>query len=499
MDSIRIKRGVKAQLPSELPLGELAFCTDTRELYVGMGEGTKPRPVTNTEITEHLAEWKGKYQEVSDQFQTKYEGLEEEYATRLTEVSSQLESMTLDFNNIKENKSDIKVELLNTLMCNTNLFKLKKEEGYPILQGGCLTDDGLYYFCGLITSGGGNEKGVIQKYSVGNISDFSTWKYINTSTELNLSHSNDMQYFNGKIYVCNTNTNPTEIIVINPNSLGIENTINIEHGATAITYNKKLNQFITRRKSERGIFDFYDINFNYIKSIQVSGVTYDTVQGIDSDDSYIYEPCSDANFGNSVVIYDLKGNFIKRMGSNIMSEVEHMTNCNGYYILGFYNSNSNFLALGTLRTDKRLTNSRYNINQGRNSILYNSNPVFNGVIPFKFSKKYFSHLSYKVSVDGIETETKILDLTDGETNHIINTYRLTGAGNVIFYRSIIILTSDNSIRIEPFSYYQINSDGSRVVKFYSQEPNVFTEKNSIGLSKICGQILCGQRIEENLI
>ena len=66
MDSIRIKRGVKAQLPSELPLGELAFCTDTRELYVGMGEDTKPRPVTNTEITEHLAEWKDKYQEVSD-------------------------------------------------------------------------------------------------------------------------------------------------------------------------------------------------------------------------------------------------------------------------------------------------------------------------------------------------------------------------------------------------------------------------------------------------
>ena len=56
MDSIRIKRGVKAQLPSELPLGELAFCTDTRELYVGMGEGTKPRPVTNTEITGRLAE-----------------------------------------------------------------------------------------------------------------------------------------------------------------------------------------------------------------------------------------------------------------------------------------------------------------------------------------------------------------------------------------------------------------------------------------------------------
>lgn len=90
MDSIRIKRGLKAQLPRELPLGELAFCTDTRELYVGMGEGSPLRPVTNTEITEHLAEWKSKYQEVSDQFKTKYDGLEQEYATNLTSVQQSL-------------------------------------------------------------------------------------------------------------------------------------------------------------------------------------------------------------------------------------------------------------------------------------------------------------------------------------------------------------------------------------------------------------------------
>ena len=91
MDSIRIKRGLKAQLPRELPLGELAFCTDTRELYVGMGEGSPLRPVTNTEITEHLAEWKAKYSEVSQQFETKYEGLEQEYATNLSNLRSQVD------------------------------------------------------------------------------------------------------------------------------------------------------------------------------------------------------------------------------------------------------------------------------------------------------------------------------------------------------------------------------------------------------------------------
>ena len=36
--SVRIKRGVKSDLPHYLPMGELVFCTDTHELYVGMGD-----------------------------------------------------------------------------------------------------------------------------------------------------------------------------------------------------------------------------------------------------------------------------------------------------------------------------------------------------------------------------------------------------------------------------------------------------------------------------
>lgn len=419
---------------------------------------------------------------------------------KIKDLNSQLDTIEneveVNFEKLENNKSDIKIELLDTLMCNANFFKLTNNSSYPILQGGCLSDDGLNYYCCLITAGGGNEKSIIQKYSVGNVSDFSTWNHVKSSIELNLSHSNDMQYFNGKIYVCNTNISPTEIIIINPSSLVVENTINIKYGATAITYNKKLNQFITRRKSERGIFDFYDINFNYIKSNEVLGVTYDTVQGIDSDDSYIYEPCSDPSFGNSIVVYDLKGNFIKRIGSNIMSEVEHMTNFNGYYIMGFYKNGSNFLSNATIRTDKRLTGGRFKINQGRNSVLTDSTPIWNGDINLKFSKKYFTHLSFKISVDNVETETKILDITDYVGSHIINTYRLTGTGQIIFYRSLLVLTDDNKLTITPFAFHLINADGSRVVKLYSSEPNYFTQQNSISISNICGQVLCGQRVDE---
>ena len=400
------------------------------------------------------------------------------------------------YNEIDDNKSDRKTELLNTMICDAKFFKLTNNTNYPILQGGCLSEDGKYYFSSLITTGGGNEKGIVQKYSIGSVSDFSTWGYVSSSTELPISHANDMQFYNGKIYLCNTNTIPTEIIVINPTSLTIENNINIKYGATAITFNKKLNQFITRRKHGRGIFDFYDVNFNYIKSSEVTGVTYDTVQGIDSDNDYIYELCSNEGFGNSIVVYDLKGNFIKRIGSNVMSEIEHMSNYNDYYITGYYKNGSNFVGVSTLRTDKRLTGGRYKLNQGRNTILTDSTSVWNGDINLKFSKKYFTHLSFKMSVDNIETETKILDITDYAGNHILNSFRMTGTGQVIFYRSLLVLTNDNKLTITPFAYRLINPNGETIIKLYSSEPEFFTKENSISISNICGQILCGQRVNE---
>ena len=412
-------------------------------------------------------------------------------------LSNDIETIKSQLDNIESNKADIKVELLDTLVCNNTLFKLKNNANYPILQGGCLSDDGLNYYCCSVTNSNENETGIIDKYSVGNVSDFSTWKHVKTSSELNTSHGNDMTYFNNMLYLTNTNANPNEIILINPSTLNVERTINIKYGATAITYNKKLNQFITRRKNEWSTFDFYDINFNYIKTNNPNGVTFDTVQGIDSDDSYIYSLCSDVNFGNSVVVFDLNGNFVKRTGSNTMSEIEHMTNFNGYFITGYYKKGSNYLAISTLRTDKRMTPSRYVLNQGRNTVLTDNTQYFNGTIPLNFNRKYFSHLSFNITVDNVDVETKILDITKtfDTMSFILNSFRMTGNGQVIFYRSLLVIR-ETSMEITPVVLHQINADGSRVVKTYAKEPSAFTKTNSISISNVCGQILCGLRVTE---
>ena len=39
-DNIQIKRGVKSKLPT-LPAGELGYCTDTKEIYIGTSAGNE--------------------------------------------------------------------------------------------------------------------------------------------------------------------------------------------------------------------------------------------------------------------------------------------------------------------------------------------------------------------------------------------------------------------------------------------------------------------------
>ena len=97
-DSIRIKRGMSAELPESLPLGELAFCIDTRELWVGSGDGLPLKRVTNTEITQHLEEWNLLYTEVNERFETKYHDVSSQFAEKFLDLSEQFSDKYQDLN-----------------------------------------------------------------------------------------------------------------------------------------------------------------------------------------------------------------------------------------------------------------------------------------------------------------------------------------------------------------------------------------------------------------
>lgn len=439
------------------------------------------------------------------------QGLEEQVVKRIIELVNDgtlgrlinevlLKDINDKVDNIEENKSDIKVELLDTFVCNTKFMKLNDNVNYPILQGGCFSDDGKFYYCYLISNeegvDRGDEKGIIQKYTFTDITNFDTWSYVSSSPEFVGGHGNDMTYANGKLYLLKTWKSSNDITVINPETLLVETKTNVLYGCTAITFNTKLNQFITRRQGERGIYDFYDSELNYIKTKVNNGMSYDTLQAMDSDENYIYELCSDSQVGNSIVAYDLKGNFVKRIGSNTMSEIENMGNVNGYHIVGFYRKEKgNFLGKISVKTNKRLTSSRYVLNHGKNTVLTDSTRVFNGTIPLSFSIKYYTHLSFEISVDDIEVEKRIIDITSSDKIFGLNTTKLTATGKLIFCKSNLEV-SDKQLTITPTAYHIINTDGTTEFKLYSVNPEAFDLTNSISISDICGQVLCIDRLNE---
>ena len=55
-DTIQIKRGIKSDLPEHLAIGELAFCTDTQELYCGMGSDLPLKIVKDADLKQYTDE-----------------------------------------------------------------------------------------------------------------------------------------------------------------------------------------------------------------------------------------------------------------------------------------------------------------------------------------------------------------------------------------------------------------------------------------------------------
>ena len=49
-----LRKGLSSDLPNHAPLGEPLFCTDTGELYVGMGEGLPVKKVADPKLSEQL-------------------------------------------------------------------------------------------------------------------------------------------------------------------------------------------------------------------------------------------------------------------------------------------------------------------------------------------------------------------------------------------------------------------------------------------------------------
>lgn len=94
MDSIRIKRGLSKDLPTNLPLGELAFCTDTQELWVGTGSSTPLKKVKDSELEKNLEQTNAQLSELEVR----------QVKTPKLELDIAIDGSNIFFSNLKKNR-----------------------------------------------------------------------------------------------------------------------------------------------------------------------------------------------------------------------------------------------------------------------------------------------------------------------------------------------------------------------------------------------------------
>ena len=198
---------------------------------------------------------------------------------------------------------------------------LEKTKEYVVAQGCC--SDGKYIY-GVIRKS--DDSGVIiRKHKL------SDGSYVATSEELFLGHVNDLTYDakNDRIVCAQGQSLGGVLVFIDPHTLTITGSVELDTKAGAITYNEKTDRYAISRGGKT--LEILNSDFEIIASYQRTDKTGYTAQGMGSDDHYLYFPMSFKDRKNIVVVYDWDGNYITTVKSDVTREAESMFWVNGKY------------------------------------------------------------------------------------------------------------------------------------------------------------------------
>ena len=203
----------------------------------------------------------------------------------------------------------------------TKIAVLEKTKEYVVAQGCC--SDGKYIY-GVIRKS--DDSGVIiRKHKL------SDGSYVATSEELFLGHGNDLTYDakNDRIVCAQGQSLGGVLVFIDPHTLTITGSVELDTKAGAITYNQKTDRYAISRGGKT--LEILNSDFEIIASYQRTDKTGYTAQGMGSDDHYLYFPMSFKDRKNIVVVYDWDGNYITTVKSDVTREAESMFWVNGKY------------------------------------------------------------------------------------------------------------------------------------------------------------------------
>ena len=199
--------------------------------------------------------------------------------------------------------SDLREELFSHLVYSSGTG------GISCIQGACT--DGTYIWAGWSEPYMLMKLHILTRKAEIKLFDESDWHY---------GHMNDMTYNpeTGKLYISSYGTGSGtsgDIAVVDADTLQYESTIHLTRdGKTVplhgIAYDRIHRCFITTSSGSR--YDFFDQDFQYLKSISTQRFESDVLQGIETDGAYIYRSLFNRGGVNDhIAVYDMEGNFVK--------------------------------------------------------------------------------------------------------------------------------------------------------------------------------------------
>ena len=198
-------------------------------------------------------------------------------------------------------------------------------EGSSTVQGGC-TDGKYAYF---IIHGSATR---LLKY------DLKNFKLVDMVDCIGFDHANDITYNSklNRLVVTNNSPHYDVLTVLNPDTLEVTSNQKLKLDVYSISYNEKTNQYVV---GISGTYDYavLDGKFKVVKKYSGVNTGY-TRQGCDSDNEYIYFVQGEKS--NIVVVYDNKGNLVKKIKIDENLEVENMFHVGtDFYITMHYYGN----------------------------------------------------------------------------------------------------------------------------------------------------------------
>lgn len=235
---------------------------------------------------------------------------------------------------------------INGVTAEGKYFQLKTVDGYAVMQGAC--SDGTYMYALLENKGifvDGEKRSYCMLFKI----DLATWEIVAQSEGLPVDHGNGLTYNSNtnQLVVAHCQRLTKGVSFIDPETLTVIDTIEIDRAITSITYNDIRDQYVIMVKGTRD-FAILDADFNEVA--YYTGVeTGLSNQNISCDDDYIYllHTGTNSNFSGVEVFlcFDWEGNYCGAYRLKNYSEVEALIHVNGTVYASFYTSGGRFYRL----------------------------------------------------------------------------------------------------------------------------------------------------------